>query len=208
MYSVTVKIEAIESRRRSAGLLHVLVGFVFLMKAADYYRYLDYALPIPPLPFFAIGLLSLAYGFFRKRLDLLARYNFLLRLVQVIGFATLGLVMVRLEKTLDYSTLFVFALLTLLLLFSERRIFAETTIFFDEAGLRIPGGYKDHFVGWEELEDVVVREDFLTIFHIRKKYLQFTVLQDLSTLEVAKLNAFCKEQLAKHTVSTVSEKNS
>src|SRR5688500_17879724 len=109
MYSVTVKIEAIESRRRSAGLLHALVGFVFLMKAADYYRYMEYTNAIPPIPFFAIGLLSLAYGFFRKKLDLLARYNYLLRLVQVVGFITLGIVMVRLEKTLDYGSLFVFA---------------------------------------------------------------------------------------------------
>ena len=40
-----------------------------------------------------------------------------------------------------------------------------------------------------------MREDFITLFHIRQKYLQFQVLQDLSTLEIAKMNAFCKEQL-------------
>ena len=186
-------------------MLHALVGFVFLMKAADYYRYLDYSNAIPPLPFFAIGLLSVAYGFFRKKLDLLARYNYLLRLVQVVGFTTLGIVMIRLGKTIDYASLFIFAVLTLLLLFSERRIFAQTTIFFDEQGIRIPGGYKDHFVAWADLENVVVREDFLTIFHGKKKYLQFAVQQDLSTLEVAKLNAFCREQLERAgTASTLS----
>jgi len=40
-----------------------------------------------------------------------------------------------------------------------------------------------------------VREDFITIFHIREKYLQYQVMQDLSTLEVAKMNAFCRDKI-------------
>jgi hypothetical protein len=44
-------------------------------------------------------------------------------------------------------------------------------------------------------KEVIVREDFLTIFSTNKKYLQFQVLQDLSTLEVAKMNAFCREKV-------------
>ena len=59
----------------------------------------------------------------------------------------------------------------------------------------IPGNYKDYLVRWEDLSEVVVREDFLTLFHIKKKYLQYQVMQDLSTLEVAKLNAFCRENV-------------
>jgi hypothetical protein len=44
---------------------------------------------------------------------------------------------------------------------------------------------------------VIIREDFLTLFHVKKKYLQYQVMQDLSTLEVAKINAFCREQIEK-----------
>jgi hypothetical protein len=61
----------------------------------------------------------------------------------------------------------------------------------------IPGNYKDHLVSWEELTEVIIREDFLTLFHVKKKYLQYQVMQDLSTLEVAKINAFCREQIEK-----------
>jgi hypothetical protein len=80
-------------------------------------------------------------------------------------------------------------------MFSERKIFNETTIYFIEEGIKIPGYYTDHLVRWEEISEVVVREDFLTLFHINKKYLQFQVMQDLSTLEVAKMNAFCKDKV-------------
>ena len=48
---------------------------------------------------------------------------------------------------------------------------------------------------WQVLEEVTVRHDFITLFHQGKKYLQYQVMQDLSELEVVKMNAFCKEQI-------------
>ena len=80
-------------------------------------------------------------------------------------------------------------------MFSERRIFQETIIYFDENGIRIPGFYREHLVKWEEISDVVIREDFLTIFHVKKKYLQYQVMQNLSTLEMVKMNDYCKEKI-------------
>lgn len=198
MYSVTVKIEEIERRRRSAGLLHVVTGFFLIAKGADYYRFLRYESFLPVLPVFIVAFTSLAYGFFRKKIDLLAKYNFWLRLVQLLTFVVLGIALLNMGgRTIDYAGVFVFAFLCLVLLFSERRIFQQTTIFFDENGIKIPGYYKDHLVKWQDVTQVVVREDFLTIFHVKNKYLQYQVVQDLSTLEVAKLNAFCREQIEK-----------
>ncbi len=199
MYSVTVKIEGIESKRRSAGLLHIVVGFFLIAKSADYYRFLNYENVTYTLPFFAVAALSLFYGFFRRKVDVFAKYNFGLRLLQAISFAILGMAIIHLGRTIDYVGVFIFAFLCILLMFSEKKIFKETTIFFDEAGVTIPGNYKDYLVKWEDLTEVVVREDFLTLFHVKKKYLQYQVMQDLSTLEIAKLNAFCKEQIEKQS---------
>jgi mRNA-degrading endonuclease YafQ of YafQ-DinJ toxin-antitoxin module len=194
MYSVRVRIDGIETRRRSAGLLHIVIGFFLLSTGANYYRYLEYQTIIPSLPVFTVAAVSLLYGFSRKRIDLQARYNYWLRLMQVLTFTITGVVFLAIARPVDYWGLFVFALLTILLLFSERRIFFETVIKFEETGLRIPGYYRDHQVPWKSLSEVIVREDFLTIFHIKKKYLQYQVLQDLSTLEVTKMNAFCREK--------------
>lgn len=199
MYNVTVKIEGVESKKRSAGLLHIVVGFFLIAKGADYYRFLNYESFLPTLPFFAVAAISLFYGFFRRRVDIFAKYNFWLRLLQVVSFTVLGFAIMHLGRTIDYIGVFIFAFLCLLLLFSERRVFKETTIFFDEKGVTIPGSYKDFLVKWEDLSEVVVREDFLTLFHVKKKYLQYQVMQDLSTLEVAKLNAFCREQIEKQS---------
>jgi hypothetical protein len=195
MFSVTVKIEDIEKRRRSAGLLHIVIGLFIIAKGADHFKYLDYLNIIPVLPVFAIGIISLVYGFFRRKFDLSAKYNYWLRLAQVVCFTFLGIVFLNLGRSIDYIGVLLFAGLSILLLFSERKIFQETTIFLDENGIRIPGLYREHLVQWKDLTEVVVREDFITLFHVKKKYLQYQVMQDLSTLELAKINGFCKERI-------------
>jgi hypothetical protein len=201
MYSVTVKIDGIESKRRSAGLLHIITGFFLIAKGYDYYRILNFQGFISILPIFAVAGISLFYGFFRRKVDVFAKYNSLVRVLQSITFLVLGIAMMKRGTTFDYAGLFLFAFLCLLLLLSEKRIFQETTLFFDEKGVKIPGNYRDHLVSWEDLTEVIIREDFLTLFHVKKKYLQYQVMQDLSTLEVAKINAFCREQIEKAEAS-------
>ena len=198
MYSVTVKIDGIESKRRSAGLLHIVVGFFLIAKGADYFKYLEYETIVPVIPVFLVAGLSLFYGFFRRKVDIFARYNAAIRLIQVLTFLVLGFIVMQGGRTIDYIGMFIFAFLCFMLMITESKVFEETTIFFDESGIRIPGNYKDYLVKWDELTEVVVREDFLTFFHIKKKYLQYQVMQDLSTLEVAKLNAFCREQIERN----------
>ena len=195
MYSVTVKIDGIENRRRSAGLLHIVIGFFLVAKGADYFEYLKYENFLAVLPVLLMAGISLFYGFFRRRMDPFAHYNYWVRLAQVVVFTYLGFMLTGVGRSIDYIGVFIFAFLSILLLFSERRIFNETTIFLDKNGIRIPGYYRDHLVQWSELDNVRVREDFITIFHRRQKYLQYQVMQDLSTLELAKLNAFCNEMI-------------
>ena len=197
MYSVGIKIDDIENPKRSSGLFHVIIGLFLIIKTADYYRYQDYTNFFVVIPFLAIGSISLFYGFFRRKLDLTYRYNFWLRLLQITSFLLLGLMIIGKGDSIHYFSFFAFVLITGILLFSERRIAQETNILIDESGLKIPGITGDHLIKWEELENVVVREDFITIFHRKQKFLQYQVKQDLSTLEVAKMNAFCREMIEK-----------
>jgi hypothetical protein len=195
MYSIAVKIDGIEARRRSAGLLHIVLGFFLIFKCADIFRYLRFANFVNVLPVFIIASISLFYGFFRKRMDPTSYFNFWIRILQIFTFTILGFVMIKIGNVVDYTGLFIFAFLCLLVLFSEKRIFLDTVIIIEEKGVHIPGYYKEHFVPWKDLSNVVVREDFLTFFHKKQKYLQYQVMQTLSPLELAKMNAFCKDQI-------------
>lgn len=200
MYSITVKVDGVEKRKRSAGLLHVVIGFFLIVNASNYYRFTEYKMFWPVAIFLLVASFSLFYGFFRRKVDVSAQFNYLIRLIQLISFTALGFLVLSTGRTVDYLGVFAFAFLCIILMFSERRIFQETTVYFEEAGIKVPGYYKDHLVKWEDLTDVVIREDFITVFHIKQKYLQFQVMQDLSTLEVAKMNAFCREKMERLTV--------
>jgi hypothetical protein len=195
MYTVAVKIEGMDRRRRSTSVVHAILGFFLLIKSFDLYNYLDGRSLLPILPFLLVGVVSLFYAFFRNRVDLTAKQNPALRLLQTITFFSFGFLMMRLGKSIDYIGLFMWGVLTFLLFFSERRVFKETWLNFSEKGVLIPGTYRDYLVEWTNLETVVVRHDFITLFHRGKKYLQYQILQDLSELEVVKMDAFCKEQI-------------
>lgn len=201
MYTVAVKIEGLEKRRRSTGLIHVIIGFFLLIKSFDLYKYLGERSVTPVILFVAVGVVSLLYGFFRKRLDPRAKHNAGLRLLQTVAFLSFGILMFRMGNTIDYAGLFIWSFLSLVLFFSEKRVFQETMITFTEEGIKIPGSYREHIVKWEVLESVTVRHDFITLFHRGKKYLQYQVMQDLSELEVVKMNAFCKERIESSDVN-------
>lgn len=199
MYTVAVKIEGMEKRRRTTGLIHIIIGFFLLLKSFDLYKLTGEMFSVPVVLFLVIAIASLAYGFFRRRFDITAKHNAGLRLLQTVAFLSFGVFMYRFGKTIDYATLFIWGFLTLMLFFSEKKVFQETVILFIKEGIKIPGTYKEHLVEWTLLEDVTVRNDFITLFHKDKKYLQYQVMQDLSELEVVKMNAFCKENIERET---------
>ena len=201
MYSIAVKIDDFEKRRRSSALLHLAIGLFLLIKTADYYKYVQYRDFLPVAPGLIVAGLSLFYGLFRKRLDVTGRANFWLRCFQLLSYLLLGILLIGKGTAFEVTVAFLFAFFCGILLFTERKIFTDTIITLGEEGIKIPGYYREHLVSWNEVENVVIREDFITVFHIRQKYLQFQVLQDLSTLEIAKLNAFCKEMVDQAKVS-------
>lgn len=204
MYSILINIEGIEKRKRSTWLLHIIAGFFLLAKGADYYRFTDFQVFIPLLPVGITAIASLVYGFFRKRLDASATYNTFLRVLQAVVFAELGFLMLKNGTTIDYVTSFLWAGLCIFLLLSEKQLFKNPYIIIDKEGLQIPATYRVHHVPWQSLTNVVVRQDFITIFHKKNKYLQYQVQQPLSELEVANVNAFCQEQTGKLTAQNIS----
>ncbi len=195
MYSILIKIDGIEKRKRSAALLHITAGFFLIAKAANYYQLSNYQNSLPLIPVYLAAGASLFYGFFRKRFDITAEYNTAVRILQLLTFIVLGVLLLKNGSPIDYYSCFIWAGLCTLLLFTERKAFEDTAILIDEKGLIIPGDFSSHKVEWNKLSDVIVRHDFITIFHKDRKYLQFQVMQSLSDLEIAQITGFCKENI-------------
>jgi len=203
MYSVVIKVEGMEKRRRNAAVMHILLGFFLIVKCTDYLRLTqnDFS---HVLPFLAVALLAVFYGLFRKRIDLEGRYNYLIRLTEFAAYGVMGFLLYDVKEGFHYISCLAMAGIAVLLLFSEKRIYKDHELQFTGEGVVIPGDYKLHTVPWNVLSDVVIRHDFITIFHNNEKYLQYQVMQTLSGLEVAKMNGFCREKIESSMVNRES----
>src|SRR6478735_5274495 len=150
MYSILIKIDDFEKRKRSSALLHLAVGLFLLIKSADYYKYTEYKSFLPVAPCLIVASLSLFYGLFRKKLDVTGSANFWLRFFQLAAYLILGILLTAKGTSFEIAVAFVFAFFCGVLMVTERRIFTETIINIQAEGIKIPGYYKEHLVGWNE----------------------------------------------------------
>jgi hypothetical protein len=197
MLKIPVKIEGIERRKRSTGLLHIVAGFFLIANAGTYNQLHNYEQFTVVAPVYLIALLSLLYGFMRKKIDPQARYNHWLRLVQFLIFAVLGILMINLGKTLSAAGLFLWAVIVLLLLFTERKVFHDTTLQLKDDGIHVPGYFRDHVLPWAIVEELVLRQDYVTILRKDKKYVQLELLSPVGQPESEQINRYSREQIAR-----------
>jgi hypothetical protein len=204
MYSITIKTEGIERRRKSIGILHIIAGFFLLLNAGEYSRQMNYQTFWPVLPFYFTALVSLGYGVFRKRLDPAARFNHWVRMLQVLVFISLAVLMMNKTTEFRILSLFLWAAVCMMLLFSERKAFHHSSLFFGKDQISIPGHFSDKIVLWEEVEEVVLRPDYVTICFPENKYSQYEVLNEVSQPELEKINSFCREKIKEHQTKDIN----
>ena len=202
MYKLAVKIDGIERRKNSTGLLHIIAGFFLFSNGGTFFKLINYQNFLSVLPVFLVAALSLIYGFFRKKIDPHAKYNHWIRMIQFLTFAGLGIAFIGFKVEWKYITLFVWAIIILFLMFTERKIFHDTDIQLKKEGVFIPGYFTSHQIPWDVIEDLVIRQDFVTIFRRNQKFVQLEMLQKVDDSEIKKMNAYCKEQIDQNTPVT------
>jgi hypothetical protein len=197
MHNLLIKRDGIEKRKRSTGLLHVLAGFFLLLNAIAYYKEIGYGKLIAVLPAFLVALISLTYGVFRNRLDPAAHYNHWIRMLQFLVFALLGIYMLKAKMDWTTFSLFLWAVVCIPLLFTERKIFHDASLNFTQNNIMIPGYFSSKTVPWSAISDIVIRPDYVTIYYPGNKFVQYEVLDDVPAVELEKMNQFCQQKLMK-----------
>ena len=195
MYTIDVKIEGIERRKQSTGLLHLAAGFFLLAKTLDLFKYNGYKNLLAVLPFFAVAAACLVYGFIKRKYDPLAKYNHWMRTMEVLAFALLGILMINKGRPIDYLILFTWAIICLFLMFTERKMFHDAKMSFKKDGIFIPGYFYNKQILWNNVKEIVARQDFITIFYPNNKFLQYEVLNHINEKELSDINLFCKSQI-------------
>jgi hypothetical protein len=201
MYKIPVKIEGIERRKRSTGLLHVIAGFFLISNASTYFKHLNYFDFIFVSPFFIVGAASFVYGFFRRRLDPAAIYNHWLRMLQFLTFAILAVSFMSFASGVVYFGLFLWAVVTLFLMFTERKVFHDTVMQIKEDGIHVPGYFTSHVIPWHIVADFILRTDYVTISRTNLKYVQLELLGNIEADEVAAINDFSRQKILQYSSS-------
>jgi hypothetical protein len=195
MYTIAIKIEGIERRKKSTGLLHLAAGFFLLAKTLDFFKYNQYQKFITVLPFLLVVLLCLFYGFFKRKLDKEGTYNHWVRTLEFLAFSILGILMINKGKPIDYFILFTWSIICLFLMFTERKMFHDAKMFFKQEGIFIPGYFYNRQIFWNNIKEIVTRQDFITIFYRNDKFLQYEVMTLLNNDDLVEIDRFCKTQI-------------
>ena len=195
MHRIPIKIEGIERRKRSTGLLHIVAGLFLITSISTYFKLLNYQNFISVLLMYIVAVVSLVYGASRKKIDPKAKYNHWIRLLQFLVFAVLGILMLQTKMDFRNILLLSWAVICVLLLFTERKIFHDSFLSFEEKSITIPGYFSNRVLPWEVIENLIVRQDYVTIYLPQNKYIQHEVAAELNESEIQDLNNFCQQHL-------------
>lgn len=196
MHSIAIRVEGIERRKRSTGLFHIVAGLFLIANASEYFKQSLYQNFWSVLPVFLVAFISLFYGFFRRRLDPMAHYNHWVRMLQFLMFSMLGVFMLQTHADFRVVSLFLWAVISILLLFTERKIFHDAYLAFNHNNISIPGYFSTRVMPWSVIESVVIRPDYVTIYYPNNKFVQYEVLNSIDSSTIEKINNFCSQKIA------------
>jgi hypothetical protein len=203
MHKLPVKLDGIERRKRTTGLLHIAAGFFLLLQSIELLSVRHYQNISSVWPFLAAALLFVLYGVLKKWWDPQAKYNPWIRLLQVSMFSILAIEVIPYNKPVSVLLLFIWAVGCLLLMFTERKVFHDAQMTFNRDGIFIPGYFTNRRLFWSNISEVVIRPDYITIFQANETFLQYEVLKKLESTALEELALYCNEQLYRSGKKTV-----
>jgi hypothetical protein len=201
MHRIAIKIDGIERRKKSTGLFHVVAGLFLLANTAEYYKESGFKNFFSVLPMLLVGLVSLIYGLFRKKLDPAASFNHWIRVSQFLMFSILGVLMLQSKIEFRNISLLLWAAICIMLLFTERKIFHDAFLLFSKNNITIPGYFSNKVIPWSVIENIVVRQDFVTIYYPGNRYMQYEMLTEVTDTDIKTINLFCQQQIEQKQIA-------
>lgn len=182
------------TRLRLQPVMHGLAGILFLMNGIGVYNS-----PSPnwgmAIFFILLGLGSLAFPFFMKRFRNIQAANSLARMVQAFVSLTGCLYFLSHMQPLISALLFLTGIASAYIGWAEYRIFQPCFVKIDMMGVLLPGTFSDKLIGWNQLNNVILRNDLLTIDFKNNKVLQLEVLDETGAVTTDEMNAFFRSRL-------------
>ncbi len=206
-YKIPIFFEPFNKQKTAARLLHLLAAFLMIANAWG-----DYKQPTPNLLFVIIqvagAILVMLFAFpgiklFSKN----ASTNALFRLVEAGILFHAAWYFYRMNMSFMSLLQLIAAIGLIFLFFTERKIFAPCFIMIDEKGIHTPNNFGTRIIEWKDVENMMIKNDFISINTKQNQFIQYETGVVLSELEMDEMNAFSRDQFAGKPSASSHETN-
>lgn len=182
------------TRLRLQPVMHMLIGILFLLNGIGIYK-----TPVPnwsmAVFFLVLGFASIAFPFFMKRFSNIQAANSLTRMIQAFTCFTGCLYFLENKEPLIGLLLLLTGVASAYIGYAEYKIFQPAFARIDTMGITLPTTFSERLIGWNQLNNVVLRDDLLTLDFKNNKVMQLEVLDETGLVTAEEMNAFFKSRL-------------
>ena len=182
------------TRLRLQPVMHMLVGILFLLNGIGIYN--------SPAPnwgmavfFLLLGFASIAFPFFMKRFSNIQAANSFTRIVQAFTCFTGCLFFLSHMEPLIGLLLLLTGIAAAYVGWAEYKIFMPSYVRIDTTGVTLPTTFSERLIGWNQLNNVILQGDLLTLDFKNNKVMQLEVLDETGVVTAGEMNAFFKSRL-------------
>ncbi|GEP88607.1 hypothetical protein SAMN05660909_01073 [Chitinophaga terrae (ex Kim and Jung 2007)] len=182
------------SRIRLLPVMHGLTGILFLFNTIGVYRSGQPNWFLAAL-FFVMGLACIIFPFIMKRFKKFNEVNSIARVIEAFICFTSCLYFLSHKLPLTGLLLLLVGIGLAYVGWMEYKIFQPSFVRFDITGITLPTTFSTKLVGWNELNNVILRNDLLTIDYRNNRILQLEVLDEPTPAQREELNAFFQKRV-------------
>lgn len=181
------------TRLRLQPVMHGMAGLLFLFNVIGAYKMKEPNWLIVAL-FMIMSLASITFPFMMRRIRKFGEANSLLRTLQAFTLLSGSLYFLSHMQPVVGGTLFLAGLGMAYIGYAEYRILQPAFVRIDENGITLPTLFSTRHIRWNEMNNVVLRNDLFTLDFRNNKLLQLEVLDDISPLQAADMNTFFQQR--------------
>lgn len=195
MYKIRILHPNTITRLRLQPVMHGMAGLLFLFNAIGIYnsRQPSWGMVVY---FMVVGLLSIMFPFLMRRMRNFSGANSMVRLLQVFVCFSGSLYFLSHMQPLIGILQLLIGIGIAYIGWVEHNIFKPVYISMDITGITIPTTFSNKVVGWNQLNNVILRNDLLTVDFKTNKILQLEVLDNIPDIKEDEINGFCRSRLA------------
>lgn len=194
MYKLRILHPNTVTRLRLQPVMHGMAGILFLFNAIGIYnsRQPSWGMVVY---FMIVGFLSLLFPFLIRRLRNFSGANSMMRLLQAFVCFTGALYFLSHMQPLIGILQMLIGIGVAYIGWVEHNIFKPVFVSMDISGITLPTTFSSRVVGWNQLNNVILRNDLLTVDFKNNKIMQLEVLDNVPDIKEDEINGFCRNRL-------------